>query len=283
MSRGCVCQEPSSIAYFTAAATKFQGHVTSVIIPRPPGEGGEDRQLQQRAALGLVKRTGPAVAILNAGKKYALGDSVEVTEEAVSRFIQSYRDGSLHPSVASQPDVQAGSHNALLNMTLPGIQVLSAHGLRKAISSLGNMLVWFCVPWLARCKAGAEPFTKAVAALKEDSVLQHMAVATFDGSVNDVPDRFNASGVRIWGNPTIPQEFSSLPITGYHFWRHYHVPALFYLPPGPSKMPIRYEGDLVYSKLKVFIDQWETAGSSIPAEKQNGQRGIVNITGVKEL
>ena len=37
-------------------------------------------QLQQRAALGLVKRTGPAVAILNAGKKYALGDSVEASK-----------------------------------------------------------------------------------------------------------------------------------------------------------------------------------------------------------
>ena len=87
--------------------------------------------------------------------------------------------------------------------------------------------------------------------------MPNLQIATFDVSVNDLPHRFNASGVRVWANVNVPQEFSSLPMTGYHSWRYFHVPALFFFPPGDGSVrePLRYEGDLVYLKVKAFMTE----------------------------
>ena len=121
------------------------------------------------------------------------------------------------------------------------------------------MLVWFCVPYLERCQDGATRFVRIAQALLEhaSATLPGLEVATVDVSTNDMPHRFNASGVRVWGNANIPPEFVSLPMTGYHQWKYYMVPSLYFFPErdgsdGP-RMPIRYEGDLTYHKIKAFL------------------------------
>jgi hypothetical protein len=197
--------------------------------------------------------------------------------------------------VHSQEEVESGAPNKLLNATVPQVQSLSAHGLRAVLANRAHqgVLLWFCVSWIERCAVGASKFVPIVKALLEHATdlpgrqiatlevpccqlmtlppLPGMQIATFDTSVNDLPRHFNASGVRVWGNQNVPPEFSSLPMVGYHFWKYFHVPALFYLPPG-SAQPRRFEGDLVYNRVKSFL---------VAANTQRQQPG--GSGGAKEL
>ena len=259
-------EEGSPRAVFLAVAKQFRGRINAVTLLRPPGEGGKDRQAKQRYAFGIKKESGPVVGIINGGRKYAMQEAF--SHNAVHNFIQSYLAGKLTESIASAAELNsATAHNELLNKTMPSVKIMSALGLRRGLQANHGLLVWFCVPYLERCQDGGSKFARIATALLEhgtrDSALAGMEIATFDVGENDLPHRFNASGVRVWGNMNIPPEFASLPMTGYHQWKYFMVPSLYFFPKrnidgtsptgGAPRRPIRYEGGLVYNKIKDFL------------------------------
>jgi len=252
---------------FMNVAKAFRGRINAVTVLRPPGDGGKDRQAIQRHAMGIKQESGPVVGILNGGQKYAMQG--EFSHNNLHDFIQSYLAGKLIESVASKEEIDgATAHNELLNKTVPSVKIMSAMGLRRGIQADNPLLVWFCLPYLERCQDGGSKFVPIAKAILEhgttgDSPLAGLEIATFDAGKNDLPLRFNASGVRVWGNMNVPPEFSSLPMTGYHQWKYFMVPSLYFFPKrnsegtgptgGSPRVPIRYEGGLVYNKIKQFL------------------------------
>ena len=65
----------------------------------------------------------------------------------------------------------------LLNITAPKIEILTAKGLTRAISSHRDLLVWFCVPWLKMCKEGGAHFAQAIGGMQASDCAMYMTFA----------------------------------------------------------------------------------------------------------
>jgi protein disulfide-isomerase A1 len=170
------------------------------------------------ANLNLKADQFPAFAIQETVKnqKFPYDQDAEITEEAVGKFVKSFIDGTLSPSIKSEPipESQDGP-----------VHVIVAHNYDDIVlDNEKDVLVEFYAPWCGHCKALA-PKYEELAALYFNSpeFSKKVIIAKVDATLNDVPDE-------IQGFPTI---------------------KLF--PAGAKDAPITYSGSRTIEDLAKFV------------------------------
>lgn len=133
----------------------------------------------------------PAFAIQETHKnvKFPYDQDAEITEKAISKFVEDYSEGKIEPSIKSEPipEKQEGP-----------VHVVVANNYKDlVINSDQDVLVEFYAPWCGHCKNLA-PKYEELAKLYFDNpeYASKVIVAKVDATANDVPDE-------IQGFPTI--------------------------------------------------------------------------------
>eukprot|EP00658_Telonema_sp_P-2_P029459 TRINITY_DN22412_c0_g1_i1.p1 TRINITY_DN22412_c0_g1~~TRINITY_DN22412_c0_g1_i1.p1 ORF type:complete len:156 (+),score=18.93 TRINITY_DN22412_c0_g1_i1:204-671(+) len=106
---------------------------------------------------------------------------------------------------------------------------MNALELRGALSSGVPLLLFFCKQQNGDCDNMEPKMVEAMIGMRKEADRrgESLTVAYVDVGTNDLPIGFNASGVRVWGNYNIPPEYLALPLTGYHYFRYFNVPAIY--------------------------------------------------------
>lgn len=151
--------------------------------------------------LNLKADVFPAFAIQDIAKnqKFPFSQDNKITVDSISEFVESFTDGTMKPSIKSEPipETQEGP-----------VTVIVAHNYEDVvINNEKDVLVEFYAPWCGHCKSLAPKYEELAAlyAAKTDKV----TIAKVDATANDVPDE-------IQGFPTIklfPAGGKSAPVT----------------------------------------------------------------------
>lgn len=151
--------------------------------------------------LNLKPDTFPAFAIQDIAKnqKFPFSQDNKITVEAISEFLETFTDGTLKPSIKSEPipETQEGP-----------VTVIVAHNYEDVvINNEKDVLVEFYAPWCGHCKSLAPKYEELAALYAANS--DKVTIAKVDATANDVPDE-------IQGFPTIklfPAGGKSAPVT----------------------------------------------------------------------
>lgn len=160
----------------------------------------------------------PAFAIQETAKnqKYPFDQDTKITFDAISAFVKSFVDGTLLPSIKSEP----------IPESQPGpVYVVVAHNYNDIVlDDEKDVLLEFYAPWCGHCKALAPKYEELAALYFNDPEFsKKVIIAKVDATANDVPDE-------IQGFPTI---------------------KLF--PAGAKGEPITYQGSRTIEDLAKFV------------------------------
>lgn len=167
------------------------------------------------ANLNLKEGVFPAFAIQDIAKnqKYPFNQEEKITETAIADFVKSFVDGSIKPSIKSEPIPESNDGP---------VKVIVAHQYQDiVIDNEKDVLVEFYAPWCGHCKSLAPKYEELGALYASNS--DKVTVAKVDATANDVPDE-------IQGFPTL---------------------KLF--PAGKKDAPITYKGPRTVEDLAKFI------------------------------
>lgn len=139
------------------------------------------------ASLGpfLTKNFGcdrPKCATLTKGQaKWRLTDNVSgFSAAAISRFLEQDRAGRLKRWFRSQEaPAGAGAEDE-------GVAVLVSSNFEASVRGR-DAFVFFYAPWCGHCQSSKPEFEQLRAALQNEHELEHVLVAKFDATENDVP------------------------------------------------------------------------------------------------
>jgi protein disulfide-isomerase A1 len=154
--------------------------------------------------LNLKTDVFPAFAIQEVAKnqKFPYDQDKKITLDDISTFVKSFVDGTLEPSIKSEPipETQEGA-----------VQVVVAHNYEDVvINNEKDVLLEFYAPWCGHCKSLAPKYEELAALYANDSEgATKITIAKVDATANDVPDE-------IQGFPTIklfPAGSKNAPIT----------------------------------------------------------------------
>lgn len=151
--------------------------------------------------LNLKADVFPAFAIQDIAKnqKFPFSQDNKITVESISEFVETFTDGTLKPSIKSEPipETQEGA-----------VTVIVAHNYEDVvINNEKDVLVEFYAPWCGHCKSLAPKYEELAALYAANS--DKVTIAKVDATANDVPDE-------IQGFPTIklfPAGGKSAPVT----------------------------------------------------------------------
>ncbi|EXJ95571.1 protein disulfide-isomerase A1 [Capronia coronata CBS 617.96] len=143
-------------------------------------------------------------------------DGNKLTEKNIGKFVKSFVDGKLEPSIKSEPipEKQEGS-----------VTVVVAHSYKDIVlDDSKDVLIEFYAPWCGHCKALSPTYEKlAELYTSNPDYSSKVVVAKIDATLNDVPDE-------IAGFPTI---------------------KLY--PAGSKDSPVDYSGSRTMEDLAAFI------------------------------
>lgn len=182
------------------------------------------------ANLNLKEGVFPAFAIQDISKnqKFPFSQEEKITETAVADFVKSYVDGSLKPSVKSEPIPESNDGP---------VTVIVANNYQDiVIDNEKDVLVEFYAPWCGHCKSLAPKYEELGALYAAHS--GKVTVAKVDATANDVPDE-------IQGFPTL---------------------KLFAA--GKKDAPITYKGPRTVEDLAKFIAENGTHGIAAAAAEE---------------
>ncbi|TVY78158.1 Protein disulfide-isomerase [Lachnellula suecica] len=132
----------------------------------------------------------PAFAIQDTvnNKKYPFDQEAELTEAAISKFVEEFVAGDVEPSIKSEPipEKQEGP-----------VQIIVAKNYDDIVlDDTKDVLVEFYAPWCGHCKALAPKYDILAGLYVDAGLTDKVTIAKVDATANDVPDE-------IQGFPTI--------------------------------------------------------------------------------
>jgi protein disulfide-isomerase A1 len=154
--------------------------------------------------LNLKPDVFPAFAIQEVAKnqKFPFDQEKKITLADITTFVKSFVDGTLEPSIKSEPipETQEGSVAVVVALNYQEV----------VIDNYKDVLVEFYAPWCGHCKALAPKYDELAALYAADAdVSSKVVIAKVDATANDVPDE-------IQGFPTIklfPAGSKDAPVT----------------------------------------------------------------------
>jgi len=138
-----------------------------------------------------LKEEWPAFAIQEpvSGLKFPFDQANEITEDAVSSFVEEYVDGKLKPSIKSAPKPETNDEP---------VKVLVADTFNDIVKDKSKaVFVEFYAPWCGHCKRLAPIWDQLAEKL---SSVESLVIAKMDATENDVPPGNN---FQIEGFPTL--------------------------------------------------------------------------------
>jgi len=171
----------------------------------------------------------PAFAIQDVAKnhKYPFDQTKEITVAAIEKFVDSFLDGSLAPSIKSEPipETQEGP-----------VTVVVAHNYKDIVlDDAKDVLIEFYAPWCGHCKNLAPKYEQLASAYAIHS--DKVTIAKCDATLNDVAD----------------------DIKGF--------PTIILYPAGKKDSPVDYSGDRSIESLVEFIKEKGTHGIEVAVEE----------------
>ena len=143
----------------------------------------------------------PAFAIqeITKNQKFPFSQDNEITVEAISEFLESFTDGSMKPSIKSEPipETEEGPVKTVVALNYDDV----------VLNNEKDVLVEFYAPWCGHCKSLAPKYEELAGLYAADS--DKVTIAKVDATANDVPDE-------IQGFPTIklfPAGGKAAPVT----------------------------------------------------------------------
>jgi len=230
---------------FTQVAQNLKVNLSSLIMRAST----EERLGVMLQTFGLPKHTdGIAIVKLGEGNKYAAATDF-LTAVRMERWCEDVLLSRVKPAqmtsseshqIVPQDDAESTAINSMQLATL--MQAPLDH----------HLLMYFCRPLNRLC----QDMAAIVAEISSSKFLRDQQVQfhTFDPSTDDLPIKFNASGIRIWGNNNVPAELASFPVIGYHWYRYFNVPALYMLPL-QSQNFVRFEGKFTLAEVMNFVSK----------------------------
>jgi protein disulfide-isomerase A1 len=175
------------------------------------------------------KEQWPAFAIQDVAKnhKFPFDQTKEINAANIEKFVDSFLDGSLAPSIKSEPipETQEGP-----------VTVVVAHNYKDVIMDEDkDVLIEFYAPWCGHCKSLAPKYEQLASAYAPLS--DKVTIAKCDATLNDVDDD-------IKGFPTI---------------------KLY--PAGKKDSPVSYSGDRSIESLVEFIKENGTHGIKVEVKE----------------
>jgi len=168
--------------------------------------------------LGLSGNKVPAIAIekVAEGTHYAFDESTEITSAAVESWIQSFLDGSLKPTIKSEPIPESNDGP---------VKILVANNFDQIVKDeTKDVLVEFYAPWCGHCKKLAPTWEELGTTLKS---VPSVVIAKLDATANDVDPRYGVRG----------------------------FPTLKFFPANNKDAPVEYEGDRSLEDLISFVKE----------------------------
>lgn len=132
----------------------------------------------------------PAFAIQDTvnNKKYPFNQDLEITADAVGKFVAEFVEGKVEPSIKSEPipETQEGP-----------VQIVVAKNYDQIVlDDTKDVLIEFYAPWCGHCKALAPKYDILAKLYVDAGFSDKVTISKVDATLNDVPDE-------IQGFPTI--------------------------------------------------------------------------------
>ncbi|TPX15396.1 uncharacterized protein E0L32_004376 [Thyridium curvatum] len=131
----------------------------------------------------------PAFAIQETVKnlKYPFDQELEITHDAIKKFVDDFVGGKIEPSIKSEPIPEKQE----------GVTVVVAKNYKDIVlDDTKDVLIEFYAPWCGHCKALAPKYDELAALYAKSEWKDKVVIAKVDATANDVPDE-------IQGFPTI--------------------------------------------------------------------------------
>lgn len=132
----------------------------------------------------------PAFAIQETVKnqKFPFDQELEITHDAIEKFVNDFVAGKIEPSIKSEPipEVQEGPVTVIVAKNYNDI----------VLDDTKDVLVEFYAPWCGHCKALAPKYEELAALYAKSEFKDKVVIAKVDATANDVPDE-------IQGFPTL--------------------------------------------------------------------------------
>lgn len=148
-------------------------------------------------------------------RRFAMVDE-EFSEDSLTEFVESWKDGKLKPILKSQPAVPRAK---------PGkVQVVVGNSFDDIVMDESKeVLIEFYAPWCGHCKKLEPVYAKLAKAMKSE---KNIVIAKLDATANDYPPAFKVEG----------------------------FPTIYYAKPGSKREPIKFEsGERDLEGFKKFI------------------------------
>jgi len=166
--------------------------------------------------LGLTGTVVPSLAIEDAvtGFHFAFDETAEVTTATVQSWIQKFLDGTLEPTIKSEPipETNDGPVKTVVAKTFTEI----------VLDSTKDVLVEFYAPWCGHCKKLSPTWDELGTTLKS---FPSVVIAKIDATANDVDAKLGIKG----------------------------FPTIKFFPASAKESPIEYSGDRSLDDLINFV------------------------------
>ena len=167
---------------YNAVAKKFKGKISFVWV--------DATKFGSVATNLALKEEWPAFAIQKEQAKFPFDQSKEITEKALTSFVQSIVDGTLEPTLKSDPipESQDGPVTVVVGKQFDEI----------VFDKKKDVLLEVYAPWCGHCKKLAPIYDELAEKLQESS--KNIVIAKMDGTTNDIPP---SAGIEVQGFPHI--------------------------------------------------------------------------------
>eukprot|EP01116_Phalansterium_solitarium_P001808 TRINITY_DN1161_c3_g1_i1.p1 TRINITY_DN1161_c3_g1~~TRINITY_DN1161_c3_g1_i1.p1 ORF type:complete len:503 (-),score=207.93 TRINITY_DN1161_c3_g1_i1:340-1848(-) len=219
------------LAYLFVDLTQAN-HVTDYVpLVRPAAEATKGRvqwvyidaskygRHAERLALSGNVLPSLALEVQSTGKHYAFDEAATITADAVLAWINSFLDGSLLPTIKSEPIPEDNSG--------PVKTVVANNFDSLVLDPTTDVFVEFYAPWCGHCKKLAPIWDELGSALASSNVV----IAKCDATANDIDAKYEIRG----------------------------FPTIKWFPAGADKTPVDYNGDRSLESLVEFVRSHATS------------------------